>query len=449
MDKLLYVAPPVRVKQAALGAIAVAIAGTPSGGCGLRVRQWLPFPVASQDRRLPAVARPHQELLALLSSRVPVQSWGGRRPCPPRSRHLSVTLLALVSLATGGCSDSAVQATAQPRNEPQAPDSKPVLVAAEPVRRGSIASFYATTATLDAEHQTTVHARVEGIVKAVYREEGDVVKEGDVLAQLEDDDQQLRRKQARLKLKLARSERDRIARMHAASLLPDQDLEQRENELETAAAEVEAAELQLANTRVRAPLGGRVVRRHVDVGGHVSAAAPLFEIMDVEPMLVRIHVPANRLADVAPGQAVELTVGSRSETLTGKVTLVSPVVDPQAGTVKVTAEIHEYPAGVRPGDFAATRVATAVHDTALLVPAIAAFEEQDQQVVFVAASGKAQRRVVITGFSDRGLTEIVSGVSEGELVVVKGQRNLRDGLPITLEASAAAPTVAAPAEPEA
>jgi RND family efflux transporter MFP subunit len=111
----------------------------------------------------------------------------------------------------------------------------------------------------------------------------------------------------------------------------------------------------------------------------------------------------------------------------GKVSLVSPIVDPATGTVKVTAEIHDYPPGTRAGDFAQVRIVTARHERATLVPSRAVFEEQGSDILFVVEDHKAVRRIVETGFVDGDLTEVLGGVEEGELVIVKGQRELRDG----------------------
>jgi membrane fusion protein (multidrug efflux system) len=176
------------------------------------------------------------------------------------------------------------------------------------------------------------------------------------------------------------------------------------------------------------------VRREVDLGANVSPGAPLFEMMAVEPLLARVHVPAGRMGFIAPGQEMKIALDSDGTQLAGVVSLVSPIVDPASGTVKVTAEIHDYPAGTRPGDFASVRIVTARHPGALLVPSPALFEEQGENVLFVASLGerRAERRVVEAGFVDGEMTEILGGIEAGELIVVKGQRQLHDGMGIEI-----------------
>jgi membrane fusion protein (multidrug efflux system) len=127
------------------------------------------------------------------------------------------------------------------------------------------------------------------------------------------------------------------------------------------------------------------------------------------------------------GQSVELVLDSNQETLSGVVQLVSPIIDAASGTVKVTVHVTDYPEGTRPGDFAHVSVVTQLHENVLRVPNIAVFEDRNEQVVFVAQDSVALRRPVEVGFVDDTYTEVREGLEEGERIVVKGQRSLRDG----------------------
>jgi membrane fusion protein (multidrug efflux system) len=208
---------------------------------------------------------------------------------------------------------------------------------------------------------------------------------------------------------------------------------------------------------VTAPFAGRVVRRHVDLGASVNPGTPLFDVMDVTPLLAKIHIPAKRMGFVEAGQAIEVALDGAEKPLLGVVSLISPIVDETTGTVKVTAEIRDYPAGTRPGDFAEARIVTARHEDAVLVPSRAVFEEQGQDILYAVEDGKAVRRVLETGFVDGDFTEVVSGADSGDLIVVKGQRQLRpdgdveilEGPPDVVAAAAAAqPASAEPEEAE-
>ncbi len=361
-----------------------------------------------------------------------------------------------LALALAGCGKESGGAQARPGGNggpggPPTPETVPVAV--ERVAAGSASSTYGTTAVLEAENHADIRARTTGIVRELLREEGDYVRTGETILALEDDEAQLRVRQAEANFEKAKSEHARGASMRDGGMLSDQEFETLVNNLHLRESELDLARLQLSYTRIESPFTGRLVRRHVDLGVNVAPGTALAEVMDVDPLLALVHVPANRMGFVAVGQNVNLRLESSATDLQGVVRLVSPIVDPQTGTVKVTVEIRKYPAGTRPGDFAQVRIVTARHENATLVPSRALFEEQGQNILFVVDEGKAVRRAVKTGFVDGENTEILEGIAANDLVVVKGQRDLRDGLPVeilegppgTVAMKAAPDSAAAPA----
>ncbi len=309
---------------------------------------------------------------------------------------------------------------------------KSVPVAVAEVAIGSASSFYTSTATLEPESLAPILSRTTGVVREILHEEGDRVGTDEVLLLLEDDGARHRVKQAEANLATARSEHVRRARMRDSGLMSEEEFETTENTLHVRQAELELAKLDLSYTRVSSPFDGRVVRRLVDLGAHVTPGTQLFEVMDVDPLLARVHIPAKRMGFVEVGQEILLLLESSETELAGVVSLVSPIVDPATGTVKVTAQIREYPEGTRPGDFAQVNIVTARHFDTALVPSVAVFEEQGQEVLYVVEEGAAVRRIVETGFVDGDLTEVVTGLSSEALVVVKGQRQLRDGADVEI-----------------
>jgi RND family efflux transporter MFP subunit len=186
--------------------------------------------------------------------------------------------------------------------------------------------------------------------------------------------------------------------------------------------------LSLSYTRVTAPFDGRVVTRSVDPGQTVNAGTVLFTLSDFTPLLARVHVPSKEFNKLKPDQPVDLTLESSGTKLRGRIRLVSPTIDPTSGTIKVTVEINEYPAGVRPGDFAQVSIVTERRNDSTLVPKISLVNDRGEQVVFVSqADTTAERRVVEIGFQDDLNAEVLQGVTIGERVVVKGQRSLKHG----------------------
>jgi membrane fusion protein (multidrug efflux system) len=174
------------------------------------------------------------------------------------------------------------------------------------------------------------------------------------------------------------------------------------------------------------------------VGQNVSASTALFVVSDFDPLLAVVHVPSKEFKKLQPNQPVQLVLDSNKARLEGRIKLVSPVIDPASGTIKITIEIPSYPQGTRPGDFAEVRIVTERHESSTIIPKIAVFTDRGDQVVYVAADTTAERRVVELGFQDDINAEILSGVQNGEQVVVKGQRSLKHGSAIKVLSGEAA-----------
>jgi len=233
--------------------------------------------------------------------------------------------------------------------------------------------------------------------------------------------------------------------MRAEDLSSAEEFQASLSELENTRAEEGLAQLNLSYTTVAAPFQGRITGRLVDVGQNVSVGTPLFDISDFDPLLARVHVPSREFNQLKRDQDVDLVLDSDGTRLKGRIKLISPVIDPTSGTIKITVEVNAYPAGVRPGDFASVKIVTEQRENATLVPRAAVLTDKGETVVYVPVDAEgenggvtAERRVVETGFTDDAHTEIVTGLAPGEAVVVKGQRSLKHGTLLKILESAEA-----------
>jgi membrane fusion protein (multidrug efflux system) len=358
---------------------------------------------------------------------------------------MAVLAVIVLALTATGCNkgDGAPQANAQSgqkgghggKGGPGGggrPSQPPVPIAVQAAAEGAIASYYKATATLTAEKTAQVLARVNGVIKALGCEEGDVVAAGHVLLRVEDEEYVYRLQQAEAARSTAKDKFNRLKGMRDQDLVSAEQFEQARNELASAEAAEELARLTLSYANVEAPFRGFITRRHVDIGQTVSPGVPLFDIADFDPLLAIVHVPSKEFKQLKSDQPVRLTLDSTDQSLSGHIKLVSPIIDPTSGTIKVTIEISDYPANTRPGDFAEVSIVTERRMGSTLVPKTAVFTDRGDQIVYVAADSTAERRVVEVGFEDDENSEILNGVAEGEMIVVKGQRSLKHGSPIKI-----------------
>ena len=307
------------------------------------------------------------------------------------------------------------------------------VVTAEAVRQ-TVSSFLVATTTLTAERSIDVVARSGGPVVEVRVEEGDAVREGQVLARLDAGD-------ARLALAEAQAHYDNSQRQYARTTelarqggVTDQELENQRYQLELRTIAVERSRQQLADTEIRSPLTGIVGERAVESGATISANSRVFTVLDPDPLQAVLHVPDAARRSMSVGREVRVMAAGDLRAR-GVISRVSPVVDAESGTVKVTVELAGRGAAAGagelvPGTFVTVQVPTETRPDVLVVPKRALLLERDQSIVYRVEEGAAVRTPVAVGLSAEDVVEITSGLTAGAVVVTVGQESLRDGAPV-------------------
>jgi membrane fusion protein (multidrug efflux system) len=346
------------------------------------------------------------------------------RSAPLRFPRPLVGLVLAVSAATlplSGCGRSEA-------GKPAASDSSPA-VAVEVVRpvRGEMAAVYSGTAPIEAEQQATVVAKVGGEVRRLLVDEGDRVRAGQVLAILDGD--RLRLEVAQTRATLAKLERDyaRTTELQAKGLVGRAAAENLKYEIDAQRAAHDMAALQLSYTEIRAPIAGVIAERHVKAGNTLQPNAPLFAIVNPDPLVTYVHVPERELHKLAAGQPAQAQVDAAGGAFAAKIRRISPVVDPATGTFKVTLELDDAQARLKPGMFARVNIVYERRRDVLQVPRAAIVDADAGALVYVVEKGKAVAKTVTTGLTNGGVVEIVRGLKGDEQVVVVGQNGLKAG----------------------
>ena len=323
-------------------------------------------------------------------------------------------------------------------------------VKVETVQRGDISAYILKNTTLEAERWVDVRARRAGQVIALLKEEGDPVRAGTILARLDADAAQISVSQREVAHLEAKQRYEREDALFQRNLGSKQSYENAKTQFESSKAQLEQAKLDLSYTAIRSPIEGIMTLRNIEVGNMVTNNQVVASVAKFDPLLARIQVTEKDFGKITVGQTARITVEAAPDReFTGTVKMISPVVDPESGTVKVTVEVPRTDASLlRPGMFASVYIITETRSNTLVIPKKALVLEGEGNQVFTfetdpeSGRGQAQRKRIEIGFTDSDRLEILSGLSQGEQVITVGQEGLRPGSPVRLVGEAAPPAFA-------
>ncbi|MGI9238636.1 MAG: efflux RND transporter periplasmic adaptor subunit [Woeseiaceae bacterium] len=292
--------------------------------------------------------------------------------------------------------------------------------------RGDVYAIYSGTAPIEAFARADVIAKVPGEVREILVEEGDDVEAGQILARLDGDRLRLELNESKARLRKLERDFQRNKDLREKGLVSEGDFDEIQYELEALQASYNLASLELDYTQIRAPISGVVSDRFIKLGNTLEVGDPVFSVTSLEPLVAYLHIPEREYRQIAAGQPVGIDIDALSGIrILAEVTRVSPVVDPDTGTFKITIEISDAERRIKPGMFGRMSIVFDRHENALQVPRSAVIEEMGATSVFVVVDNVAVRKPVTTGFSNNGLMEIIDGIVDSDNVVTVGQIGLK------------------------
>lgn len=329
----------------------------------------------------------------------------------------------------GGCS----QEGEDPETETDEEETPPVPVETSAPIRGDIFAVYAGTAPIEAFAEADVIAKVSGEIRELLAEEGDEVSKDQVLARLDGDMLRLELSESEARLRKLQRDYARNVDLKEKGLISSGDFDKIRYEMEALEASFNLAKLELDYTQIRAPIAGVISERFIKIGNTISAGDPVFRVTSLDPLVAYLHIPEREYRNIARGQVVGIEIDAlQSDPIVASVTRVSPIVDPATGTFKITIEITDEERRIKPGMFGRIGIVYDRHENALQIPRGAIIEESGQDSVFVVVDDKAIRKPVTTGYSNRGMVEVIDGIKDDDQVVTVGQIGLKDEATVTI-----------------
>jgi membrane fusion protein (multidrug efflux system) len=324
------------------------------------------------------------------------------------------------------------------------PHMPPMPVEAVTLKAQPLAAGVQTVGSLRAQESVVVRPEVAGRISRIHFAEGGRVAEGEPLFTLDDSLGQASLNEAIANLDNSRRAAERAQQMVAQKLISQSDYDKARAQFGVDQARAATARTMVAKMTLRAPFSGEVGLREVSVGDYVNVGQDLVKLVRLDPIEVDFSAPDSAVAELHQGQTIHLTVDAfPTETFSGKVVAIDPVIDPSSRSAKLRAQLPNPNGRLKPGQFARLQLETGGGNVdAVLVPEQALMQDGDMRYVYTIIAGKAKRVEIKTGVRVPGFLQVVSGLKAGDVVITAGQTKpiMHEGLdvkPLPTEAPAA------------
>lgn len=301
------------------------------------------------------------------------------------------------------------------------------------VQKRSLSTEVAASGTFSAVSDLSVLAETQGQVIKIYKEKGEPVHKGDLLAQVENDLLQAEVAAAESNYEKLKADKERFSKLAEKNAVTQRQLEEVNIGLKSAEAQYRAAKKRLDNTSIRATANGVINEDYIQEGSYVAPGARLYDIVDVSKLKLNVSLTSEEVLNVNMGDKVELSVKSYPDTrFTGEVRAVAAKAD---AALKYDVEIlliNNQQKPLKAGMYATAHfdfenpLQKLYLDRDALVGSI-----QDPQVYTLSDSIAQLRQITIGEVRDE-MVEVISGLEAGEKVVLTGQINLQEGTKVNV-----------------
>ncbi|MBK6912582.1 MAG: efflux RND transporter periplasmic adaptor subunit [Ignavibacteriales bacterium] len=329
---------------------------------------------------------------------------------------ISVAILAVLIV---GCSKE--EKTDKPK--PKAP-----LVKVEEVKLASITKSINLTGTVEAKIMTTVLAPTDGYIEKLNVSENVFVRKDKLLAIIGTQERTSLVSQSKSKVEILKSQLEQVS-----DASPE--YAQLNSQLEQAKKELEYAEKLFLGVPVISPLSGTITQKFIEAGSAVSAKQNLFTIVDFNSLIIKTSVSEDLFSKIKLGDKLKVKFNSFPEKeFAARVTLKYQQIDPVTRNFPVELKLTNGSKDITPGMMAELELITDKKEkTITVLNDVFIVNQKDEKIVYVIKDTVAHQRIVTTGISNDKFTEVISGLVQGEKIVVMGQELLKDGIKVMVQ----------------
>jgi len=325
-----------------------------------------------------------------------------------------------------------------------------VSVVAMKVKKGAIASYVTTTGTIFPLQELIISPKISGRIEKLFVDEGDQVKKGQRLVELEQDrllilvkEADASLQEAAAQLKNIESTLKRNQKLFDQGVLDTQRLDDVTTEHDLAKARIlraqaslERAQKDLKDSVIIAPFNGFIVEKAMNEGEIATSMPPskIFHLVDTSRVKIECGINEVRKTSISVDKEALITLDAYpNERFKGKITTMNPKVDIDSRTFKIKIEIPNNDFRLETGMFARIRIIERQSSNALLIPQNIIIEEENIQKVFAVENSKAIEKPITIGIVNHPLVEVVDGLKEGDIVITQGFYALKDGIKVRVK----------------
>jgi membrane fusion protein (multidrug efflux system) len=304
------------------------------------------------------------------------------------------------------------------------------------LKRGGYTNYVQIQGKVDAQDNVTAYPQAQGTITAIYVSVGQHVSKGQVLAQLDNSVLKQQIAQAQTQADLANTVYERQKNLWDQKIGTEVQFLQAQTNMQSAKKQIALLRQQSDMYRIISPINGNVDQMDLKLGQPFTAQGAMgIRIVNVDNLKVKADVPESYGSQINTGDVVKIVIPDAPDSLNAKLSFAAKVIDPTSRSFAVEAKLPARK-NVRPNMTAILYIVNYQNKKAITVPVKSIQKSEDGDYVFVAENGAAKRKNVKAGNTYGGVTEILSGLSEGDQLITDGASDLEDGDKIKILQSA-------------
>ncbi len=282
-----------------------------------------------------------------------------------------------------------------------------------------------TAGSILANEEVEIRSEISGRITKLYFKEGDNVRKGAILFNINDEDLKARLRKLQFNKKLAEDNEFRQEKLLEKEAISQREYDIAVNSVNTIQADIEDLKAQIAKYSVRAPFDGSLGLRYVSEGAFITPASRIASLTNLNPAKLDFSIPAKYAQNVGKGSKVYFTIDDNSEKFIATVFAIDPKIDPQTRTLQLRATAPNPKHNLIPGAFTKIELILKTNSNAILIPTEAVIPEANGSKVFIVKNGKAKSVKILLGSRTNLTVEVLDGLAKGDTLITVGSLQVK------------------------